>query len=293
MLFLLYLYNIVCSFAYFQKKELLKNVLITGAASGLGKELALHFSQNGWNVIATMIQLDDGKDMMGLPNIKCYVLDVTSTEIIENTKTELLREYKTIDVVINNAGVGYRSFVELSEDDKIKSIVDINWLGVVKVCRAFIPVFREQNKGLFINISSVAGLVNLPLGSFYHSTKKAVESFSECMAYELIDFNISVCTVQFGNAKTNFQANVTKSEKSEIESYNKLMDTITNLLHKKTAKNKDLLPRITQKVLSIANNPPTKFKRYTIGFDANAMKILRSKLGYKLFNRLVRYSVLK
>jgi NADP-dependent 3-hydroxy acid dehydrogenase YdfG len=275
------------------KHSILKNVLITGAGSGLGKELALLFSQNGWNVIATMIHLDHGKDIMGLPNIKCHILDVTSTEIIENTKIELLRKYKTIDVVINNAGVGYRSFVELSEDDKIKSIVDINWLGVVKVCRAFIPVFREQNHGLFINISSVAGLVNLPLGSFYHSTKKAVESFSECMSYELIDFNIKVCTVQFGNANTNFQANVTKSERSEIDSYNKLMDKITDLLHKKTAKNKDLLPTITQKVLSIAENPPRSFKRYTIGFDANAMKILRSRLGYRLFNCLIRRSVLK
>ncbi|WP_395046788.1 SDR family NAD(P)-dependent oxidoreductase [Flavobacterium sp.] len=271
----------------------MKNVLITGAGSGLGKELTLHFSKNGWNVIATMIHLDHGKELMGLPNIKCYVLDVTSTEIIENTKIELLKEYKTIDVVINNAGVGYRSFVELSEDDKIKSIVDINWLGVVKVCRAFIPVFREQNKGLFINISSVAGLVNLPLGSFYHSTKKAVESFSECMAYELIDFNIKVCTIQFGNAKTDFQKNVTKSERSTIESYNDLMDKITDLLHKKTAKNKDLLPTITQKVLSIAENPPRRFKRFTIGFDANAMNFLRRILGYRLFNSIIRRSVLK
>jgi NADP-dependent 3-hydroxy acid dehydrogenase YdfG len=270
----------------------LKNVLITGAGSGLGKELALHFSKNGWSVIATMIHLDHGKDLHGLPNIKCYVLDVTSTEIIENTKIELLNKYKTIDVIINNAGIGYRSFVELAEDDKINSIVDINWLGVVKVCRAFIPVFRSQGHGLFINISSIAGLVNLPLGSFYHSTKKAVESFSECMAYELIDFNIKVCTVQFGNANTNFQKSVIKSEQTAIESYNVLMTKITDLLNKKTSKNKDLLPKITNKIFDVAQNPPAKFKRYTIGFDANAMKILRWILGYRLFNVLIRRSVL-
>lgn len=271
----------------------MKNVLITGASGGLGKELALLFANNGWQVIATMICLEEGKLLQDVPNIKCYLLDVTATQSIETAKSEILKDFQTIDVIINNAGVGYRSFVELSEDDKIQSIVNINWLGVVKVCRAFIPVFRAQNHGLFINISSVAGLVNLPLGSFYHSTKKAVESFSECMAYELLDFNISVCTVQFGNAKTNFQANVTKSERSEIDSYNKLMDKVTDLLHKKTAKNKDLLPTITQKIFSIANNSPKKFKRYTIGFDANAMKILRSRLGYRLFNSLIRRSVLK
>lgn len=270
----------------------MKNVLITGAAGGLGKELALIFAKNDWNVIATMISLDEGIELQNITNIKCYVLDVTSTESIENAKTSILQDFKTIDVVINNAGIGYRSFVELSVDKNIDTIVNINWLGVVKVCRAFIPIFRVQKSGLFINISSVAGLVNLPLGSFYHSTKKAVESFSECMAYELIDFNIKVCTVQFGNAKTNFQANVTKSERSEIDSYNKLMDKVTDLLQKKTAKNKDLLPTIIQKIVKIAENPPNKFKRYTIGFDANAMKLLRSKLGYRLFNSLIRRSVL-
>ncbi|MEN9488724.1 MAG: hypothetical protein RL494_989 [Bacteroidota bacterium] len=271
----------------------MKTVLITGASGGLGKELALLFAKNGWNVIATMILLEEGKELQGMPNIKCYLLDVTSTESIESAKTQILHDCKTIDVIINNAGVGYRSFVELSEDAKINSIVNINWLGVVKICRAFIPIFRVQKSGLFINITSVAGLVNLPLGSFYHSTKQAVESFSECMAYELLDFNTRVCTVQFGNAKTNFQANVTKSERSDVESYNKLMDTITDLLHKKTAKNKDLLPTITHKILEIAENPPKKFKRYTIGFDANAMKYLRRFLGYRIFNYLIRKSVLK
>ncbi len=269
----------------------MKNVLITGASGGLGKELAFIFAKNGWNVIATMTCLDEGK-LLRQKNISCYLLDVTSSESIENAKQQILNDFKTIDVVINNAGIGYRSFVELSEDSKINAIINVNWLGIVKICRAFIPIFRHQNFGTFINISSVAGLVNLPLGSFYHSTKKAVESFSECMAYELLDFNIGVCTIQFGNVNTNFQKNVSKSERSSIDSYNVLMDKITALLHKKSAKNENLLPSVTKKILEIANNPPKKFKRYTIGFDANVMKLLRSKLGYRLFNSIIRRFVL-
>lgn len=271
----------------------MKNVLITGASGGIGKATTLHFAANGWNVIATMICLDEGKALHGLPNIYCYQLDVTSTESIENAKEKILQDFKTIDLVINNAGIGYRSFVELAEDRNLESIVNINWLGVVKVSRAFIPVFRQQNYGQIINISSIAGLVNLPLGSFYHSTKQAVESFSECMAYELIDFNISVCTVQFGNAATNFQSNVTKSPPSAIASYNTLMDKVTNILHKKTAKNVDLTPAITKKLFSIAENPQPNFRRYSIGFDAKAMRALRGFLGYRWFNAVIRRSVLE
>ena len=271
----------------------MKNVIITGASGGIGKEIALHFAENGWNVIATMISLEQIKEFQGIKNINCYLLDVTSTASIALAKKKIMEDFNTIDVVINNAGIGYRSFVELSEDSKINNIVDVNWLGVVKVCRAFIPVFRAQNKGHFINITSIAGLVNLPLGSFYHATKHAVESFSECMAYELIDFNISVSTVQFGNTASNFQKNVTKSDRSSLASYNYLMDKISLILENKTKNNKDLKPDIIRELLKIAENPAKNFRRYTIGFDAKSLNILRSKIGYRLFGRLIRKSVLK
>lgn len=270
----------------------MKNVLITGASGGLGKLTTKHFADNGWNVIATMISLDLAEDLQGYPNVKCYKLDVTSTENIEEAKAQILNDFKTIDVVINNAGLGYRSFVELSEDSKINTIVNVNWLGVVKVCRAFIPIFREQNYGQFINITSIAGLVNLPLGNFYHSTKQAVESFSECMSYELLDFNVSVSTVQFGNAPTDFQNNVTKCEDSAIPSYNKMMNSINNILNKKTSKNINLTTTIVNKLFSIANNPSKNFKKYTIGFDANFMKYFRGIAGYRLFNFIIRKKVL-
>lgn len=271
----------------------MKSVIITGASGGIGKELALNFAKNDWNVIATMICLEQGKELQSIKNISCYILDVTSTVSINAAKAKILKDFKTIDLVINNAGVGYRSFVQLAEDDEIEKIVNVNWLGVVKVCRAFIPVFRLQNKGHFINISSIAGLVNLPLGSFYHATKHAVESFSECMAYELRDFNISVATVQFGNTPSNFQKNVTRSKESSILAYTSLMNTIDGVVERKTKKNKDLKPEIIKVILKIAENPAKNFKRYTIGFDAVFSRFLRDNLGYRLFGKIIRQFVFK
>ncbi len=271
----------------------MKTILITGASGGLGKEIALYFATNGWNVIATVITINEAEVFQDVCNVYCYELNVTSQESIDQAKSAIVTNHPIIDVVVNNAGIGYRSFVELSEDQKIDAIVDINWLGVVKMCRAFIPIFRKQGFGQFINITSIAGLVNLPLGSFYHSTKKAVESFSECMSYELMDFNISVCTVQFGNAPTNFQKNVVKSEKTNIQSYNSLMDNITDILNKKTSKNKNLTQDIVEKIFDIAEHPSKKFRRYTIGFDAKFMHFLRKLLGYRLFNAIIRMKVFK
>ncbi len=270
----------------------MKTVLITGACGGLGNKTALYFANKGWQVIATVHHLGLIEGLEVHPNIKFYALDVTSTESIEIAKTEILKDYKTIDVIINNAGKGYRSFVELSTDAEIDSIVNVNWLGVVKMCRAFIPLFREQKFGQFINITSVAGLVNLPLGNFYHATKQAVESFSECMSYELIDFNISVCTVQFGNAPTNFQKNVTKCQATEIENYSHIMNKIDAILANKTSKNQNLIENILKKLYNIAENPNKNFRKYTIGFDANFMKYLRRFLGYKAFNFVIKKKIL-
>ncbi len=266
----------------------MKTVLITGAGGGIGKQTALYFAKNNWTVIATLLHLSEGEDFKDFPSIFCYEMDVTYSESIASATKIILENHPKIDTIINNAGMGYRSFVELSEDKKIDDIVNLNWLGVVKVCRAFIPTFRQQKYGQFINITSVAGLVNLPLGNFYHATKQAVESFSECMVYELLDFNVSVATVQFGNAPTSFQKNVTKCAKTEIVSYNKLMDKISKLLLDKSGKNQDLPQQIVEKLFKIAENPNTNFRRYTIGFDANIMRILRRIFGYKIFNYIIR-----
>jgi short-subunit dehydrogenase len=108
------------------------------------------------------------------------------------------------------------------------------------------------------------------------------------MAYELLDFNINVSTVQFGNTPSNFQKNVTKSKQSSIASYNNLMDTINEVVERKTKKNKDLQPVIIKEILKIAENPAINFKRYTIGFDANCLSFLRNKVGYRLFGRIIR-----
>ncbi|MFA6150895.1 MAG: SDR family NAD(P)-dependent oxidoreductase [Chitinophagaceae bacterium] len=270
----------------------MKKVLITGASGGLGKELSRYFAANGWQVIATMLSLDLAEEMKGWSNVQCYELDVSSNDSILKAKKDILADHQHIDTIINNAGRGYRSFVELADDKKIEQIIDINWMGVMRVCRAFIPLFKRQQYGQFINISSIAGLVNLPLGNFYHSTKHAIESFSECMAYELKEANIKVCTVQFGNIPTDFQKSTHYSDDTNIKYYKRLMARITHFLTNRTQKNTHLISAISHKVLHIAEHPAHNFKRYTIGFDARLLITLYKILGYQLFSAIIRCKIL-
>lgn len=275
------------------KKKLVKKVLITGASGGLGKALSKHFSTNGWIVMATMPNIAIDEEMLDWENVFCYELDVCSKQSILSAKEKIIAQHLCIDTIINNAGMGYRSFVEDSDDLKIEEINQVNWLGVVKVCRAFIPVFKNQKYGQFINITSIAGLVNLPMGNFYHPTKHAVESFSECMSYELKEHNIKTCTIQFGNIATHFQQNLHLETENKRGSNNKLKAIIAQFLAKRTGKNKRLIAIIQNKVFKIAEHPANNFKRYTIGFDARFLNTLRKLLGYRLFNAIIRLKILK
>lgn len=271
----------------------MKTVLITGASGGLGSQLTRHFASKGWQVAATMLRVENYPELAVLPNVRCYEMDVCSVASIENAKAAILKDFGFIDTVINNAGMGYRSFVELAEDDKLAQLIDVNWMGVVRICRAFIPVFKQQRVGQFINISSIAGLVNLPMGSFYHPSKHAVESFSECMAYELDGTGISICTVQFGNILTDFQKNLQVPPPTKIKAYNVLRSTIAKYVGRRGRQNKKLKAKICQKVFAIANKPPKHFRRYTIGFDAVFLKVLHRLLGYRLFAAIVRQRILR
>lgn len=271
----------------------MKKVLITGASGGLGKALSKHFSSNGWIVMATMPSIAIDEEMLDWENVFCYELDVCSKQSILSAKEKIMAQHLSIDTIINNAGMGYRSFVEDSDDQKIEEIIRVNWLGVVKVCRAFIPVFRQQQYGQFINITSIAGLVNLPLGNFYHPTKHAVESFTECMAYELKENHIKTCTVQFGNIATHFQQNVHLETEKKRGSNNNLKTIIAQFLALRIRKNKPLIKIVIHKIFTIAEQPAKNFKRYTIGFDARFLKILRNLLGYQLFNAIIRLKILK
>ncbi|MGG7036873.1 MAG: hypothetical protein ACI7YS_17025 [Flavobacterium sp.] len=108
-----------------------------------------------------------------------------------------------------------------------------------------------------------------------------------------MDLNISVCTVQFGNAPTNFQKNVLRSDNSGIESYDYMMARVSAIMNSKTKANHGLVEAVVKKIFWIAENPSKRFRRYTIGFHAHLMKNLRKILGYKLFNLLIRAYVLK
>ncbi len=179
-------------------------LLITGASSGIGKATVEWFSEKGWNVAATMRDPSRHADLGAMKGVKLYALDVTQPDQAEKVVSSVLKDFGSVDVLLNNAGYAEIGPFEAAEDKQIQKQFDTNVFGLMRLTRAVLPHFREKKSGTIINIASVGGRITFPLYSLYHSTKFAVEGFTESLHYELRQFGIKVKLIEPGTIKTDF-----------------------------------------------------------------------------------------
>jgi short-subunit dehydrogenase len=264
----------------------MKTLLITGASTGIGKETAIYFAQRGWNVAATMRNLNS-TDFENYSNIRKFKLDVNENKSILDAINSTIEVFGNIDVIVNNAGYAAAGAFECATQDQIKKQFDVNVFGLMNVTRAILPFFRKNKKGTIINLASVAGHAGFPTFTLYNSTKFAVEGFSEALQYELRQFNIKVKIVEPGPIKTDFyDRSMDKIENTDITEY----DNFINPSMKKMTEMgmKGLKPIAVSKTIYKAAMSKTNKLRYPVAFQASAMIWLRHSMPGCLFRSVVR-----
>jgi NAD(P)-dependent dehydrogenase (short-subunit alcohol dehydrogenase family) len=185
-----------------------QTVLITGTSSGYGKAMAKLFLDRGWNVLATMRRPDPAVFARSSDRLKLLPLDVTSGASIEAAIADGIAAFGTIDVLVNNAGIGLGSIVEATPYNMVREIFETNTFGVIATCRAIIPYLRRQGHGTIVNVTSSVTLGIMPLVAVYAASKCAIEGFTESLSYELEGFNVRARLVEPGYAPTtNLTAN--------------------------------------------------------------------------------------
>ena len=181
-----------------------KTIFITGASSGIGKETAKLFQTKGWNVVATMRNPAQETELNQLPNVWVTRLDVLDQESIRQAFEAALQQFGGVDVLLNNAGYGAYGPLETFSRDKILHQFNTNVIGLLDVTKTILPHFRQNKKGIIINVSSIGGKITFPLGSLYHGTKFAVEGISESLSFEVEQFGGQVKIVEPGMIATDF-----------------------------------------------------------------------------------------
>lgn len=176
-----------------------KTWFITGTSSGFGKELATIVAQNqDTNLVAAARHLEDLAylDDFDSARIEKVIIDVTDEAQIKAGVAKALERFKTIDVLVNNAGLGYFATIEESDMDQVRYMFDVNVIGLANMTKAVLPTMRAQHAGVIINLSSALALTTLPTMGYYSATKYAVEGYSDTLRQEVADLGIKVMAVE-------------------------------------------------------------------------------------------------
>jgi short-subunit dehydrogenase len=180
--------------------------LITGCSTGFGRHIAQQAIEAGYKVVVTARNVQQVTDLTAghEDQVIALPLDVTSPEQIRNVIDRTIEKFNRIDVLVNNAGIGYFSSVEESVEEETRKMFEVNFWGLMHVTNAVLPHMRSQKSGHIINFSSIGGLTSFPTLGYYHATKYAVEGISESLSQELAPFNIHVTLIEPSSFRTDW-----------------------------------------------------------------------------------------
>lgn len=179
-----------------------KVIVITGGSDGLGKTLTEELSKEN-SVIILATNEEKLKEVAIKNNCKCKICDVANYEMIEKNINEIISEFGKIDILINNAGLWIQEELDSNDSKRIKSVVEVNLLGVINCSKAVIPIMKTNKDGLIININSQAGINHKAERTVYNATKWGVTGFSKSLQDEVAKYGIRVTNVMPGMMKTD------------------------------------------------------------------------------------------
>lgn len=186
-----------------------KLIVVTGASSGFGKEIALQLSKKGYPLLLIARRIEKLKDM-NLPNCLCKKVDVRSLKDFSQAIEEAEQTYGKVDCLINNAGIMLLGEIDTQDPQEWEIMFDVNVKGVLNGMKTVIPNMKKQQTGTIINISSLAGEKTYEYHSTYSGTKFAVHGISETARWELAPHNIRVITISPGAAETELINHITQ-----------------------------------------------------------------------------------
>lgn len=168
--------------------------MVTGASSGIGKSCAELLAESGFRVY-------------GASRHSNFPMDVRSEASVRAAVAAVIAREGRIDVVVNNAGIALAGAIEDTSVEEAMAQFDVNFFGVLRVCRVVLPVMRELRSGCIVNIGSIAGMVAVPYQGLYSASKFALEGLSEALRLEVRPFGIRVVLIEPGDHRTGLTEN--------------------------------------------------------------------------------------
>lgn len=194
---------------------------ISGCSTGFGRALSLELLEQGYQVVVTARKMADIADILAIneTNTLGLELDVTIPEQVSAAVQAAIAHFGRIDVLVNNAGIGYFGAVEESEDAEVRRMFEINVFGLAKLTQEVLPFMRKQRSGHILNVASIGGLRSFPGVGFYNATKYAVDGLSEALYKEVSPLGIKVTVICPSGFRTDWAGRSAKNTSVSIHDY--------------------------------------------------------------------------
>lgn len=195
--------------------------LITGCSTGLGRSLAEAVLKAGHNAVITARDPQTLQDLASAypDSAAPTALDVRDSGQVENAVKLAKHRFGGIDVLVNNAGYGYRAAVEEGDEQEVADLFATNFFGTVALIKAVLPGMRARRSGTILNVSSIAGRLAAPGSGYYSATKFAVEGMSDALRKEVEPLGIRVAIIEPGAFRTDFAGRSLHQAKANIADY--------------------------------------------------------------------------
>lgn len=200
----------------------MKTWLITGCSSGIGRGIAKAVLEKGDQAVVTARDVSTLDEFVQTyPKQTLAVkLDITKKEDIDNVYQQAIETFGCIDVVVNNAGYGYRSSIEEAEKEDVELLFNTNFFGPIALINKVLPHIRANKSGAIINVSSIAAVRSAVGSGYYASSKASLELVTDALAKEVSPLGIKVMIVEPGSFRTHFYDTSLKGTKNKIDDYN-------------------------------------------------------------------------
>jgi NAD(P)-dependent dehydrogenase (short-subunit alcohol dehydrogenase family) len=258
-----------------------KVVLITGVSSGFGKEICLLLASKEYIVYGTY--RSSCEPVSGATLIQ---LDVTDNAAIDLAIQQLIQQEGRIDILINNAGMGYGGAIESFTEEEMDLQMRTNFTAIFHTCRAVLPQMRKQGNGTIINFSSIGGLMGLPFQGVYSASKFAIEGFSESLRYEVKPFDIKVIVINPGDFHTQFTAKRKVTTGTSAQAYSEQFKKSLAIIEKDEIGG--LNPSfMSRKIWSILQKKRPKTRYIVASLEQKLAVLLKYILPNKLFFQII------
>ena len=194
---------------------------ITGCSTGFGRELATQALARGFRVVVTARKPEQVEELAAKGEALVLKLDVTDLGQIDAAIKAAEATFGAVDVLVNNAGIGYFAAIEEGEENEVRRMFEINVFGLSRMIQAVLPGMRQRRKGCIVNISSLAGLRSAPALGFYNATKFAVEGLSGALLQEVEPLGIKVIVVEPSGFRTDWAGRSANESNKQIADYAK------------------------------------------------------------------------